>query len=63
MSATRLLSSKVLFLDTDALPAFETRAADLVQNDVEVQLIRQVRMHRTRIVNLALSLRHRCATP
>ncbi|KZV80237.1 Dna2-domain-containing protein [Exidia glandulosa HHB12029] len=35
-------SSKVLFLDTDGLPAFETRAADLVQNDVEVQLIRQM---------------------
>ena len=32
----------MLFLDTDNLPASETKAGDLVQNDTEIKLIEQV---------------------
>jgi len=35
-------SRKVIFLDTDNVPALETRPGDLVQNDIEAILVYQV---------------------
>ncbi|KAG1727676.1 Dna2-domain-containing protein [Suillus paluster] len=35
-------SCKVVFLDTDQLPAHDSRVGDLVQNDVEAQLVYQI---------------------
>ena len=32
----------MLFIDTDGVPAMETKTGDLVQNDVEIKLIQQV---------------------
>jgi hypothetical protein len=35
-------SAKAIFVDTDLLPAVESRVGDLVQNDVEGRLVYQV---------------------
>ncbi|KAG1898951.1 Dna2-domain-containing protein [Suillus fuscotomentosus] len=35
-------SSKVVFVDTDRLPALDSRVGDLVQNDVEAKLVYQI---------------------
>jgi hypothetical protein len=37
-----LFSCKVLFVDTDTLPAPDSRVGDLVQNEVEANLVFQV---------------------
>ena len=36
-------SVKAVFVDTDRLPAFDSRVGDLVQNPVEAKLVYQVR--------------------
>jgi hypothetical protein len=37
-----LCSCKAVFVDTDALPAAESRVGDLVQNTIEAELVRQL---------------------
>lgn len=37
-----LFSCKVVFVDTDPLPAPDSRVGDLVQNEVEANLVFQV---------------------
>jgi hypothetical protein len=37
------LRNRVVFADTDAVPALETRQGDLVQNEIEADLVHQVR--------------------
>jgi len=39
-------SRKVVFLDTDDVPAKESRVGDLVQNETEAIIIQQVIWHR-----------------
>lgn len=39
---TAFSSCKAVFVDTDLLPATESRVGDLVQNTVEVELVRQL---------------------
>lgn len=41
-SLTHFLSRKVVFIDTDVLPAPESRAGDLIQNETEASLVHQV---------------------
>ena len=36
------LSCKAIFIDTDALPALDSRVGDLVQNKTEAELVRQL---------------------
>jgi DNA replication ATP-dependent helicase Dna2 len=33
---------KAVFIDTDGIPAHESRAGDLIQNEIEAELVRQV---------------------
>jgi DNA replication ATP-dependent helicase Dna2 len=39
---TDLCSCKAVFIDTDALPALDSRVGDLVQNKTEAELVRQL---------------------
>jgi hypothetical protein len=39
-------SRKVVFLDTDDVPAMESRVGDLVQNETEAIIVQQVISHR-----------------
>ena len=40
-----LSSCKAVFVDTDLLPAPDSRVGDLVQNEVEANLVFQVAFH------------------
>ncbi len=40
-----LCSCKVVFVDTDNLPAPDSRVGDLVQNEVEANLVFQVKLY------------------
>ncbi len=41
-SSVNVFSGKALFIDTDGLPAPETKIGDFVQNEIEATIIEQV---------------------
>ena len=47
---------RVVFVDTDALPARESRAGRLVQNDIEAQLVFQVSCFPDILISFGISL-------
>jgi DNA replication ATP-dependent helicase Dna2 len=42
LTCVRFVSCKAVFIDTDALPALDSRVGDLVQNTTEAELVRQL---------------------
>lgn len=41
-------------MDTDQVPATDSRVGDLVQNETEAKLVHQVSLHRTAIAEASL---------
>ncbi len=56
-------SCKAVFVDTDLLPAAESRVGDLVQNAVEAELVRQFTETLVRCGRAGVADRHRHAVP